>query len=353
MKKRIIMFLLIIMALCTSIGVGATYSRTITGWFYNISININGHNAQFNSAPFIYNNYVYVPINDLLPQLGYKYTWDNNTKTIIVSNPTHSNDINLLQSEIDRKNMEIMNMKFQLSQQELYNRISDNSPTFKPLSPHSLKDVEKILRDNFDVHENENRTMRFKDFHVYRYTNEIQIKMYGDFDKSYNVWKNKDTDDFNDFIEDLCEEVTRTYKKDVIVKVYDDDDDQIAKFNYDMNDERLYSEESDDVKDKLNQLEEDLEDDYDEYADGSKTLEFKKYVLKQMSDDSISCKIYGSFEEDDSDWINRDKDEFKDFIKDICEEISDEVDEDIDVYVYDDDNNKLDEFSWNRRGYFR
>ncbi|PAB56327.1 stalk domain-containing protein [Anaeromicrobium sediminis] len=347
MKKKLIITLIICLILSTVVGVSATYTKKINAWFYNIKVNYNGKNVAFNSAPFIYNGYVYVPINDLAREMGYSYTWHNNSKTMDIYPSTSSTDITALQAELDRKNMEITNLKFQLSQQNLYKSISNDSGSSSSSSNTSLEDIRRILEEDFDSHKNDGNTLRFKDFKVSKYSNEVLVKMYGDFDKSYSKWEDRDDDDFDDFIEDLCEEVIKYIKKDVIVKVYDDDDDQIKKYTYDYNDERLYEDDDDDdIDDKLNSVENDLEDDYEDYTIGSKTLEFSKFSLKQKSNDDIECKIYAKFDKDSDDWKDRDKEDFREFVEKVCDDITDEVDEDVDVLVYDEDNDKIAEYEY-------
>ncbi|MCT4593739.1 MAG: copper amine oxidase N-terminal domain-containing protein [Anaeromicrobium sp.] len=344
MKKKLTITLIICLILSTVVGVSATYTKKINAWFYNIKVNYNGKNIAFNSAPFIYNGYVYVPVNDLANGMGYSYRWHNDSKTMNIYAPTSSTDITALQAELDRKNMEITNLKFQLSQQNLYKSISNNPSS---TSNGSLDDVRRMLEEDFDSHENDGNTLRFKDFKVSKYSNEILVKMYGDFDKSYTKWEDRDDDDFDDFIEDLCEEVIKHIKKDVVVKVYDDDNDQIDKYTYDYNDERLYEEDDDDdIDDKLNSVENDLEDDYDDYKVGSETLEFTKFSLKQKSDDHIECKIYAKFDRTSDYWKNRDEEDFRDFVDKVCDDITDEVDEDVDVLVYDEDNDKMAEYEY-------
>ncbi|SHK48167.1 copper amine oxidase N-terminal domain-containing protein [Tepidibacter formicigenes] len=101
----------------------------------------------------------------------------------------------------------------------------------------------------------------------------------------------------------------------------------------------------DDDDDNLEDLEDELEDDYDEYTKGNKDLEFT-YSLSQLSNDNIRVKMYGDFDRKSSAWDDRDNSEFRDFIEDICDEIRKEFREDIEVIVYDEDKDRCAEYKY-------
>lgn len=116
--------------------------------------------------------------------------------------------------------------------------------------------------------------------------------------------------------------------EDKIKKLDDDDDDD------------------DDDKD-LDDLEDNLEDDYDSYSDGSKKMEFS-YSLSQSSK-TVKVKIETNFSKSDAIWQDRSKSGFQGFIENIAEEIHDDNnfdDYDIEITVYDEDNKKIGEYSY-------
>ncbi|SHH33388.1 copper amine oxidase N-terminal domain-containing protein [Tepidibacter thalassicus] len=95
----------------------------------------------------------------------------------------------------------------------------------------------------------------------------------------------------------------------------------------------------------LDDLEEKLEDDYDEYTRGYRDLEFT-YKLSQLSNDDIRVKMYGDFDKNSSAWDDRNKSKFRDFIEDICREIKKEFKEDIEIIVYDEDRDRCAEYTY-------
>ena len=346
MKKKLIPALILCFLVTTIIGTSADYSKRITALFYNVKVNYNGNDLNFKSSPFIYNGYVYAPVNDLAPQTGFTYTWNNDTKTMNLYPSQSSTNTESLRAELDRKNLEIANLKMKLSQSDLYKNISNNSSSSNSSrSSDSLDDLEDILEDKFDRHRNDGETLEFDNYELSKSSNTIYLKMYGDFDKNYSKWRNRDSSDFKDFIEDICEKIADDYDEDINVRVYDDDKDQIEKYTYDTDDERLYSGSSNNDTD-LDDLESELEDDYDSVTNDGHTLKFKNYNLRQLSNDDIEIKIYTDFDRTSSYWKNRDKEDFRDFIEKVCKKVSRDYDEDMDITVYDDDNSRTAEYDY-------
>jgi len=347
MKKKLIPALILCFLLTTIIGTSAGYSKRITALFYNVKVNYNGNNLSFKSSPFIYNGYVYVPLNDLAREAGFAYTWNNDSKTMNLYPSQSSMDVQVLRAELDRKNIEIANLKMKLSQYDLYTTISNNtsSSTHRRYSD-SLDDLEDILEDRFDKHRNDGETLEFDSYELSKSSNDIYLKIYGDFDKDYDKWKDRDKDDFEDFIEDICERIADDYDDDIDVRVYDEDKDQIGKYTYDTDDERLYSGSSYDNDTDLDDIEDELEDDYDSVTNDGHTFKFKNYNLRQLSNDDIEIKIYADFDRTSSYWKNRDKEDFRDFIEKVCKKVSRDYDEDMDIIVYDDDNTRIAEYDY-------
>ncbi|WP_053954769.1 hypothetical protein [Inediibacterium massiliense] len=87
-------------------------------------------------------------------------------------------------------------------------------------SSNDLDDVEKILNDDYNRHKNDGRTLKF-DYTLVKYSNEIDVKMYGDFYKNDREWKSRDKKEFEKFVKDVCKEVNDEFDTDVMVYVYD------------------------------------------------------------------------------------------------------------------------------------
>lgn len=353
MKKKVIfpLALIIVFLLGTVLGTTAGYSQKITAWFYDIRINLDSKPLGFYSQPFIYNGQVYVSINDIAKNMGYGIQWDNQNKVMnLSSNDNNRFNINTLQYELDQKNTEIANLKFQLSQKKVELDILRDNKTTSSTTRKNLNDLEKKLEDDYDSHRNNGRTLNFDNYDVSQLSNDkIRVSMYGDFDRTSNYWKNRDKSDFEDFIEKICEKVDRDYNDDIEVTVYDEDNDKTAEYTYDISRDKLSEEyvygSSSNSDDDLDDLEDDLERHFDDHSNNGKTMNFNRYDLSEYSDE-IRVKIYSDFDRTDSIWSNRDKSDFRDFIEDVCGRIDRDYNKDIKVYVYDKDDDKLAEYTY-------
>jgi len=88
------------------------------------------------------------------------------------------------------------------------------------------------------------------------------------------------------------------------------------------------------TKKSISEIEEELNNDYDEYTKGEDDLKFKYDLSEQSS--YIKVKMEGqNFKRDSTDWDKRDDSDFRDFVEDIAKMIADELDQNVKVYVYD------------------
>lgn len=352
MKKKILIFTLyFVFAFATIIGIGTGYSQKITAWFYDIKVNIDGSSVGFYRQPFIYEGQVYVSLNDLANNLGFTIQWDDKNKTMNLSSDNQRFSVNTLQQQLDQKNLEIANLKFQLSQKKVELDILRDGESTSSTSYDDLRDLEKRLEDRYDDHRNDGRTMEFDDYRLSELSNgDIQVRMYGDFDRTSSYWRYRDESDFEDFIEEICEEIDREFNKDIEIIVYDKDKDRIAEYTYDYRRSRLtedytYGSSSSSSDDKLEELEELLADEYDRHRNNGRYLDFD-YHLSQKSNDDIEVIMDADFDRTDNEWKDRDKSYFRDFILDICKEVDRKFDEDVKVIVYDEDNHRIAEYTY-------
>ncbi|WZL73569.1 stalk domain-containing protein [Clostridiaceae bacterium 35-E11] len=352
MKKKILAFTLcFVFVFATIVGFGVGYSQKITAWFYDIKVNIDGASIGFYRQPFIYEGQVYVSLNDLANNLGFTIQWDNENKTMNLSSNNNRFTVNTLQQQLDQKNLEIANLKFQLSQKEVELDILRDDDHTSSSSYDDLRDVEKRLEDRYEDHRNDGRTMDFDDYRLSELSNgDIQVKMYGDFDRTSSSWRYRDESDFEDFIEEICEEIDRDFNEDIEVIVYDKDNDRLAEYTYDYSRSRLtedytYGSTSSSSDDALEDLEELLDDEYNRHRNHSRYLDFR-YQLSQKSNDDVEVIMDADFNRTDDAWQDRDKSDFRDFILDICKEVDKKFDEDVKVIVYDEDHTRIAEYTY-------
>ncbi|MFZ5968839.1 MAG: stalk domain-containing protein [Bacillota bacterium] len=350
MKKRLLCTFLLVFLLGTTVGASQTYSKTITAWFYNLQINMNGSPMTFTNQPFIYNDHIYVSLNDLSKNLGYTLNWDNDRKIMnITSSTADAVALSTLKYQLEQKNIEVNDLKFQLEQKELQlSMLKDNTSTSSSSSSDDLEDLEDLLADDYEKHYNNGRNLYFT-YDVSQLSNDnIRVKMYGDFDRTSSYWTSRSNSTFKNFILDICEEIDKEFNEDVEIIVYDKDKDRTAEYIYDDSDNDLeeaytYGSSSDD--DDLDDMESTLEDDYDRHTNNGRTMEFT-YSLRYLSNDDIEVEMDGDFSRSSSYWSSRNKSDFRDFILDICKEIDKDFNEDIKVIVYDSSNYRIAEYSY-------
>jgi hypothetical protein len=359
-KKVLFVFsIVLVFFLGTFIGSTSTYSKNITAWFYPIQVNIDGTPIHFKSSPFIYNNYIYVPINDLTKHLNFQSQWDNKSKTLyLFSDESAYISVNALRNELDHKNLEISNLKFQISQLNTQLGIykGDKNSSGSSNNNNKLRNLQDTLEERYERHRNNGRTLRFNNYRLYQLVDDtIRVQIRGDFRRSSNEWKNAKVSEFEDFMDDICREINKKFKEDIEIITYDDDNSKIAEYSYEQRKDKLkkeyfYSLSGGSGKDKgpdLDDLEEIFEEDYYSHLNNGRTLEFDKYELTKLSGDDIRVKMYGTFKRDDREWENLKKSEFESFIEDICEEINKEFEKDIEIIVYDRNNNRIAEYFYN------
>ncbi|MGV8146064.1 MAG: hypothetical protein ACLKAK_03105 [Alkaliphilus sp.] len=142
----IFMFILIFSAVAYS----GTYSRTITAWFSNIQVMLDGKNLPLENEPFIYDNVVYMPIIDLADALFMKVDYDAD------SNILHVDSNRLTIDNVDTavppftlaSRRELESLRTHIAQLE--NQIAFlTDDRFKYKTIESLSELEDYLEENF------------------------------------------------------------------------------------------------------------------------------------------------------------------------------------------------------------
>ncbi|MCL2371783.1 MAG: stalk domain-containing protein [Defluviitaleaceae bacterium] len=62
--------------------VARVISNDVTIYFNNISVAINGNQAQLENEPFVLNGRTYLPVRDIANLFGYNATWESETNTV-------------------------------------------------------------------------------------------------------------------------------------------------------------------------------------------------------------------------------------------------------------------------------
>lgn len=240
MKKRILVFsLAFIFILGSFISLGESYSQTITAWFTDTKISLDGSQWTFASKPFVYNGNIYISLNDISRNLGLTMNMDlvNNVYEL-TSSGTNDLTLSALKYEVDKQQLEIDNLRFQLAQKDAELAILKDSSYDDDDDDDDdddvLDDLEDMFEDDYDRYDDDNEDLYFDNYKLYQASDDdIIVKMYGTFDRKSDDWDDRDTSDFRDFIEDICREIDKEFNEDIEVTVYDDDNDKAAEYKWD------------------------------------------------------------------------------------------------------------------------
>ncbi len=308
--KNIIAILAVLILMGGSVAFGVGYSKQITAWYYNIQVRLDGRTLNFSKEPFIYSGSIYIPLRDVSKNLNLDVTWNNETKIV------------------DLKSKSMNNIIPNYNNQYHYNDVTNNN----------LQSLEDDLNRKYEEYTKGKDDLDFH-YELLSQSGSIRIKMNGkNFKKDSTDWEKRDDGDFRDFAKDIVKEVSEETHKDSKLYVYDKNGKTVAKYEYDESKRKfkVISEYSDEVD--LDDLEDEIEDKYEEYTDGREDLKFK-YYLSGDRGNYIKVEMLGkNFEINSSQWKNRDEDDFQSFIEEIAEEIHDAIDDkDIRIFVYDED----------------
>ncbi|WP_099190901.1 copper amine oxidase N-terminal domain-containing protein [Tepidibacter mesophilus] len=230
MKKRILCLTFILTLICGTLAFSSGYSKSITAYFYNIKVSLNGKTLNFSNEPFIYGGNVYVPLRDISEGLGVNVAWDDRNKTVYIHNDSSlgntnsSYEIEMLKNQLKAKDAEIDRLK---------NDDDDDDD-------EDLEDLEDKLNDDYDEYTKGYGTLEF-DYDLSQLSNDdIKVKMTGDFERTSRYWSDRDYSEFRDFIEDkVCDEITDEFREDIQIYIYDEDDKKCAEYEYDYSDREL------------------------------------------------------------------------------------------------------------------
>ena len=233
MKKRILCLTFILTLLCGTLAFSSGYSKSITAYFSNIKVSLNGKTINFSNEPFIYGGNVYVPLRDVSESLGVNVAWDDRSNTVYMHNDSSlgytnsSSEIEMLKNQLKAKDAEIDRLK---------NNDDDDD------DDDDIDDLEDKLNDDYDKYKDGDKDLRFEYDLSQRSNGDIRVKMTGDFDRATSYWSRRGHSDFRDFIEDeVCDEIDDEFREDIDIYIYDEDDDKCAEYEYDYSDRELDS----------------------------------------------------------------------------------------------------------------
>ncbi len=247
MRKKILVFTITFIFIISSIiSMGDTYSETITAWFYDIKLSADGNLWNFSQKPFVYNGNIYISLHDVTRNLGKTLSLNPENQTyllnsgIIVSDSSEGSTLSGLQYKVDRQNLEINNLRFQLAQKEAELTVLKDNVSYNNNNDEDIDDVldelEELLEDEYNRYR-DTRNMYFDRYTLSQLSSgNVYVRMYGTFSRTDNAWDDRDKNDFRDFIEEICEDVNRDVDEDIEVRVYDKNNYNVAEYLWDERD---------------------------------------------------------------------------------------------------------------------
>jgi len=354
-KFLLILGMTIVFLLGTAVGSASTYSKKITAWFYPIRIYVDNVPLSLSSPAFIYNNYTYVPIQDIAKHLNYKTDWNNATKRLHLYSHEGSNfSQEALRSELEQKIFKISELEAEVNRLKRQLKIQEETSDSDSSSSNNdkLRTLQDLLEEKYDRHRNNGRTLYFEKYRLSQLSDDtIRVRIYGKFERGSNEWRNMKISEFEDFLRDICSEVNRKFDENIKIIIYDKDGSTIAEYSYDYKKEKmtrdyLYRGSGSSKAATLDEMEDILEEEFESHRNNGETLKFDSYKLTKLSDGSIRVRMYGSFSRDSDKWEDLNRSDFEEFLEDICERINDDFENDIEITVYDKNNQTLAEYEY-------
>lgn len=201
-KKTTVLVLLFTLAL-SLVTYSKTYSRNITAWFNNIQVVLDGKALNLSSEPFIFENKVYVPIEELSDDLYVNVDYDDEEKKLSINtNRPYAADSNLPIAYQKENELALLRHQNQELQKEIDLLKNDK---YKGAEINTIAEMESYLKENFKHIEDVNTKIQLVNIAKNRFALNI-IFSYFDITK-WNVLERRTienyVDDINYAIRDL------------------------------------------------------------------------------------------------------------------------------------------------------
>lgn len=209
-KKMTVLVLLFTLAF-SLVTYSKTYSRNITAWFNNIQVVLDGKALNLSSEPFIFDNKVYVPIEELSDSLYVNVAYDEEGKKLSINtNRPYASDSNLPIAY--QKENELFYLKAQV--EELKNELEILKGGRYPYSDiKTVADMEKYLNENFKKIENINTSIKFSGLGGDRYRLTVEFKY-----RDITEWNLMDRRDIEVWVDDLFYTVRELFNENAVIE---------------------------------------------------------------------------------------------------------------------------------------
>ncbi|KUO49430.1 MAG: hypothetical protein APF76_08650 [Desulfitibacter sp. BRH_c19] len=290
--------------------------KTLNAIFGLTKIIYNSSDLTAHAEPFLADGTTYIPLRKMGEVFNKNITWDDATKTVVVSDkpvPALEN----MQAQLNAKDNTIAMLEVRIAELEEY--ISKKEP--------DLDDLEDQLNDDYDEYED----IEFE-ISLSGDEDDIEVEIEVDLDDFYTEWNKLSNSDIEDYLQDICDDILDEFEDaDITGSIIDtDEDEELISFEIDSrgNVETDYEADIDDLEDQLN-------DDYDEYED----IDFEVYLFGDEDDIEVEIEVdlYDFYTE----WNRLSNSDIEDYLQDICDDILDEFENaDIIGFIIDIDENE-------------
>ncbi len=324
-KIKYIVFLIIIAVTLLSL-VSVSYAwqgkRTVEAWYGDIKIVCNGQQIYYDTEPFIVDGTTYVPLRMMSGIFNKDVSWDATNYTIMIDDKPNSVE-GMLRAQIFQQNYYIATLEERIREME---RELDEGGEL------DLEDLEDELNDEFEDY----RDIEFE-ISLSGDEDDISVKIDVDMDEYDDEWDDLSTRNKESYLQDICDEILDEYPRaDISGYIRDSSRSSTKKLLEFHTNSRGDVVIGDDDSD-LAELEDELNDDYEDYFDDLEIL----FIELDGDEDDITFTVFIEYDDYEDEWDDLSDREIENFMDDIYDDIEDEFeDADIIGYIYDTDNER-------------
>ncbi len=170
-SKRLMVFVLLFTLLLSGASYSRTYSRSITAWFNNIQVILDGKTINLSNEPFIFENRVYMPIEELSDSLYMNYDYNDKEGIVTIdSNRLNISDPNSSAAPVTfQKEYELALVKYQNEKlQKELDLMKEGRYPYRRIN--TVSEMESYLKDHFSILEDINMTIQLVSSGKNKYT---------------------------------------------------------------------------------------------------------------------------------------------------------------------------------------
>ncbi len=205
---------LVLVVLFASPAFTQTYSRTITAWFNNLTVKLDGEVLSLEGEPFIYNNELYMPVEELADLLYLNLNYDEEKGVISID----SNRLNVTDPDSSvipvafQKNYQIDSLNKRIAELETeISLLKSGRLPYERIT--SLSEMESYLRENFKMMDDVEMTLQLRSVGK----NQLRLEAYFK-GSDASEWTNLNRRDIEGWVDDIFYAIRELYNEDAIIQ---------------------------------------------------------------------------------------------------------------------------------------